>query len=54
MRSGWPRYRWFGPPATELREFALCLRCGAERSPDEQPLSWTDALRAADHPIDAA
>jgi hypothetical protein len=53
MRSGWPKYRWFGPPATEIREYARCLRCGTERSPDEAPATRTQAARTTDHSIDA-
>jgi hypothetical protein len=51
MRAGWPKYRWFGPPATEIREYARCLRCGTERSPDEpvtRAASVGDAVIGAD------
>ena len=63
MRAGWPKYRWFGPPAIEIREYARCLRCGTERSPDEPPAVRPDvrladdqdnhAQQAVDHSIDA-
>lgn len=52
MRAGWPKYRWFGPPATEIREYARCLRCGTERSPDE-PVTRAEVERVVNHSIDA-
>ncbi|MDX6230933.1 MAG: hypothetical protein QOI76_4323 [Frankiales bacterium] len=50
IRSGLPRFRWFGPPAGQVREYARCLACGTRRSLDEAvpSLSWTDAVRASD------
>ena len=49
IRSGLPRFRWFGPPAVDVREYARCLGCGTQRSQDEpRPVSWTDAVRAGD------
>jgi ribosomal protein S14 len=47
IRSGLPRFRWFGQPAKEVREYARCLVCSTQR-PVEDPLSWTDAVRATD------
>ncbi|MDX6209833.1 MAG: hypothetical protein QOE24_2224 [Frankiales bacterium] len=47
IRSGLPRFRWFGPPAGQVREYARCLACGTQRSLEES-LSWTDAVRVTD------
>jgi ribosomal protein S14 len=56
IRSGLPRFRWFGPPAGEVREYARCLVCGTIRPQEEQsrPVSWQGAARASDQlPIGA-
>ena len=57
IRSGLPRYRWFGPPSAEVRDYARCLRCGTQRAQDvESPdrvLYGADAVREHDLPIGA-
>ncbi|BEP13724.1 hypothetical protein acdb102_20350 [Acidothermaceae bacterium B102] len=46
IRSGHRRFRWFGPPAGEIREYARCLSCGTIRGQEEQrrPLTWAESL----------
>jgi ribosomal protein S14 len=53
IRSGLPRFRWFGPPAAEVRDYARCLVCGTQRGQEQAaplslPLSWTEAVRHSD------
>lgn len=43
IRSGLPRFRWFGPPAAELHEYARCLSCGTVREQQEE-LPRTDVV----------
>ena len=50
IRSGRRRFRWFGPPAGEIREYARCLRCGTVRGQEEPrcgPLTWAESQRDA-------
>jgi uncharacterized Zn finger protein len=55
IRSGLHRFRWFGPPSGEVREYARCLACGTTRPQEEQrrPLSLTDVVNPGDLPIGA-
>jgi hypothetical protein len=46
IRSGLPRFRWFGPPSGDVRDYARCLVCGTQRSQEQG--AWTDAVRATD------
>jgi uncharacterized Zn finger protein len=55
IRSGRHRFRWFGPPAGEIRQYARCLVCGTIRGQEERarPSTWADSLKAADVAIGA-
>ncbi len=47
IRSGLPRWRWFGPPVGQIREYARCLICSTQRSLEDE-VSWADAVRGSD------
>jgi hypothetical protein len=54
ITSGVAKFRWFGPPATQLRDYARCLRCGSVRSQEDggDARAWTEPMRRADEPAD--
>jgi len=54
IRSGRHKFRWFGPPAAEIREYARCLSCGTVRPQEERvrPQTWAES-RAAEGRISA-